>query len=292
MTNPSIKESAVIWRAQGLPGLELLKARYVNQTFARHSHEGYALGVIESGALGFDYRGSHVVAPAGAINMAVPDEPHTGEAAVAEGWSYRMFYLETALLKEAASQMEDRPGRAPFFKSGVVHDPRLADVVRRLHQDLEQGHISLLAGQSRLLGLLAAVINRHASEGFPLKNIGREPGPVRRARDYLEACYRENVSLDDLSRAAYLSPFHLIRVFRRETGLTPHAYLNQVRINRGKVLLAQGWTIAAAALETGFVDQSHLTRQFKRLLGVTPGQYRRAAGFPNPQTGPIPCQDS
>ena len=284
MTGDRIRESSIIWRAHGLTGLDLLKATYVTQTFARHSHEGYALGVIESGALGFDYRGSHVVAPAGSINMAVPDEPHTGEAAVEEGWSYRMFYLETELLREAASQMEDRPSQAPFFKSGVVHDPRLAGVVRGLHQDLEQGDLSLLAGQSRLLGLLAAVIRRHASEGYRVKTIGREPGPVKRARDYLEACYRENVSLDDLSQAAYLSPFYLIRVFRRETGLTPHSYLNQVRVNRCKALLAQGWTISAAALETGFVDQSHLTRQFKRHLGITPGQYRRAVGSSKPSS--------
>jgi AraC-like DNA-binding protein len=85
----------------------------------------------------------------------------------------------------------------------------------------------------------------------------------------------EIVSLERLADLAGLSPFHLTRIFRREVGLPPHVYLKQVRVFKARQLLDQGLAIAEAAAEAGFTDQSHLSRQFKKLLGITPGQYRR-----------------
>jgi AraC-like DNA-binding protein len=93
-------------------------------------------------------------------------------------------------------------------------------------------------------------------------------------REYLEAQYTENISLDAIARIANLSPFYLIRTFRKCTGLPPHEYLTQIRIARAKTLLAQGNAISQVADNTGFADQSHLTRYFKRIVGVTPGQYQ------------------
>ncbi|NEQ23209.1 MAG: helix-turn-helix transcriptional regulator, partial [Microcoleus sp. SIO2G3] len=127
---------------------------------------------------------------------------------------------------------------------------------------------------SRLLWTLAQLITRHADSGCKFKSIGNESQPVKRVRDYLEANYTENVTLEQLSAVANLSPFYLLRTFRKQVGLPPHGYLNQVRLVRAKSLLAQGCQIAQVAHETGFTDQSHLTRHFKRMVGVTPGQYQ------------------
>jgi AraC-like DNA-binding protein len=99
---------------------------------------------------------------------------------------------------------------------------------------------------------------------------------VRRVRDYLAAHLAENVTLDQLAAVTDLSAFHLLRVFRAAVGLPPHAYLTQLRIAHAKRRLAQSQGVAQVAAETGFVDQSHLTKQFKRLVGVTPGQYATA----------------
>ncbi|MFM2303350.1 MAG: hypothetical protein RLZZ135_759, partial [Cyanobacteriota bacterium] len=63
----------------------------------------------------------------------------------------------------------------------------------------------------------------------------------------------------------------LNRVFSQEVGVPPHAFLNQVRVWRAKAQLAKGIAISQVAVETGFYDQAHLTRHFKRLLGYTPG---------------------
>ncbi|MEW5961668.1 MAG: AraC family transcriptional regulator, partial [Chloroflexota bacterium] len=143
-----------------------------------------------------------------------------------------------------------------------------------LHRLLEHSHTPRLEQESRFLEALAQMIVRHADDRPRLRPVGREHESVKRARDYIETHYADDVSLDRLAGVAYLSPFHLIRVFSHEVGIPPHTYLTQVRVQRAKSLLTQGWPIARVAAETGFVDQSHLSRHFKRNIGVTPGQYR------------------
>ena len=276
MNTNRIGDTTKLWKVSTSFGkILLMRARYVNQNFARHSHEDFPLGVIEEGALGFDYRGEHLVAPQGTINLANPGEAHTGKAAVKSGWTYRMFYFELDFMRKIASEVAGKPVDIPFFHSGILDDSDLAGKLRLLHQTLEQPDISGLEAESLLLGTLTDLIQRHSDNPPPVQAASEAHQAVRRARDYLESAYAENITLDELANVAYLSPFHLSRVFLDDTGLPPHAYLTQVRIMRAKELLAQGWRISDVAHELGFVDQSHFHRRFKAIVGMTPGQFRR-----------------
>ncbi len=273
MKTAPFHEKTKLWRVPDLTGLELMHATYLTHSFARHSHEGFAVGVIEQGALAFDYRGQSLIASPGMINLANPDEAHTGRAAAETGWTYRMFYLDAELLRKAASEIAGRPENIPFFQAGVLHDHDLACMIRQLHFSLEKGEASRLEQESRLLRMLVCLILRHADAPPILRATGREQGAVKRAKDYIQAYFDENISVEQIARAAYLSPFHFIRVFHKETGLTPHAYLTQLRIRQARALLSRGCPVAAVAYQTGFADQSHLTRHFKRIVGIPPGQY-------------------
>jgi AraC-like DNA-binding protein len=255
--------------------VRLLRATYVRQSFARHMHEDFPIGVIERGALGFAYRGEQVVASAGSINLANPGEPHTGQAAVETGWTYRMFYVDLELLRYVASEIVGKSRDIPFFQPGVLEDPELARQIHGLHVHLEYDDVTRLEQESRLFDLLTQVIVRHADDHPVLRSAGQEHQAVTRAREYLDAHYADNVTLADLARVAYLSPYHLSRVFTDEVGLPPHAYLTQIRINHAKHLLACDWPITEVTFEVGLVDQSHLNRRFKRIVGMTPGQYRK-----------------
>lgn len=259
---------------QPLPGVTLLSARYRRRRFRRHTHDGYALGVIDAGALGYAYRGAHVVAPAGAVNLVVPGEPHDGHAVAEEGWRYRMFYFEPQVLADVAAQMADGPRDLPWFPAGVVHDSVLADLVGRTHRCLSDPASSGVARESALLGLLSAFIRRHADDPPPEKAAVSAAGPLSRARDYIHDHSDDAVSLSDLARTAGLSPYHLIRAFRRAFGLTPHAYLVQTRVAAARGRIDAGVPLAEAALASGFADQSHLTRHFGRIVGLSPGAYR------------------
>jgi AraC-like DNA-binding protein len=99
-------------------------------------------------------------------------------------------------------------------------------------------------------------------------------GKANELRRLIEARQRERITLRELGRALGLSPFQVLRLFRRHHGVTPHQYLVRLRVAEASRLLRHGEPIAAVAAEVGFADQSHMARHFKRLLGVTPSHYR------------------
>lgn len=272
MTDISLQEQVKFWCDPALNNLELLRATYVTHSFSRHTHEGFAIGVIVGGAEAFTYQGSVHVAPTGSIVVIHPGEVHTGHAAIKSGWSYRMLYPDASLLQRAASEVAGETRQMPYFSTPVIQDKQLAACMSHLHMALETSN-DRLERESRFQWILAQLVTRHASERLVFRSVGREHRSVKRIQEYLAAHFTDNISLEQLAAIAELSPFHLIRVFRRQVGLPPHAYRIQVRVQRAKTLLALGLPIAQVALETGFVDQSHLTNHFKRIVGVTPGQY-------------------
>lgn len=271
-TQPT-QERVKFWHAYELGKLELLHATYITHTFARHIHDGFAIGIIEQGAEGFYYRGADHIAPAGSIVVINPGEVHTGQAATDAGWTYRMLYPAVPLVQKAMVEATGRFTDIPDFAEPVIQDDHLRQLIRQLHLILENPVTTALERESHFVSTLVQLINRHATHAPNLRPAGREHGAVRRVREYLDAHYAENILLDQLAVIANLSPFHLLRAFRTEIGLPPHAYLTQVRVERAKALLVQGWPMAQVAFETGFADQSHLTKRFKGIVGVAPGQY-------------------
>lgn len=256
-----------------LDGLELLHGTYVAHSFSKHTHDGYAFGVIERGALKFSYRGEKWLAPPGYINLVIPGEAHDGHAGSDMGWTYRMFYLKPSLLERANFEIAGKPKERPFFKKGVLRDDYLAGMILGLHRMLEKPGALLLEQETHLLNLLTEFIQRHADDRTALRSCGRENQAVNQARRYIEDNYTKDISIKELSRRCHLSPYYLIRVFRENMGIPPHAYLKQVRISRAKQLFSQGLSVLEVAYETGFADQSHFTRHFKQITGLTPGKY-------------------
>ena len=274
--DPQASEQVHICSLAEIPGLQLMRANYRTQAFPRHSHEGFGVGVIEQGALGFYYRGEHLVALAGRINTVNPDEVHTGQAATPGGWTYRMFYFSAGLLQQLADDIAGRPGDLPFFTAGVIEDPSLATLIRHVHVQLDDAQVVRLEKETLLLQMFARLISHHTYNPQPSGKAGTEHAAVRRVIDYLDSHFDEDLSIDTLAGIACLSPYHFIRTFSGQTGLTPHAWLMQLRARKAKELLGRGLPIADVAAQTGFADQSHLSRSFKRFLGYTPGQYRNS----------------
>ena len=266
------QEKTKFWCDRDLGNLELLRATYVSHTFSRHTHEGYAIGVVEAGIEGFRYQGANHIAPPSSIPIIHPGEVHTGHAVTESGWTYRMFYPEAHILQKAASEVADCFQPLPYFPTAVIQDTQLAAQLRYLHICIENS-ASKLEKESLLIWTFAQLISKYAQAPPPIKPISPEIFAVKLTQEYLKANYAENISLEQLSNLVNLKPLRLLRVFRKALGLPPHAYLVQVRITEAKKLLAKGMPIADAAIETGFNDQSHLHRHFKRHVGVTPGKY-------------------
>ncbi|MEM8532089.1 MAG: AraC family transcriptional regulator [Chloroflexota bacterium] len=274
MKSRNSSTQTTLWHIPKLGALELLRGQHLTQSFPRHTHERYAIGVIEQGALGFFYRGENVVAAPGNINLCIPGEVHTGHPVIEEGWSYRMFYFDTSILEQVACEVADRPRHLPFFRAGVIADIAVAQQLHYVHRQFENANTPLIEQETLLLDILAQFIRRHADDPPPEHRIGQEPDAITQLKRYIEAHYAEEITLNHLSQLTQLSRYHLVRVFREAVGIPPHAYLRQVRIKHAKAMLAAGQPIANVAIATGFTDQSHLTRRFKQLWGFTPGQYR------------------
>jgi transcriptional regulator GlxA family with amidase domain len=124
-----------------------------------------------------------------------------------------------------------------------------------------------------LVSFFAALMRHSTKAPLSTPSRGREDAGVRRAQDFLNANYNQEVLLSNLASLANLSPYHFHRVFTRQTGLPPHAYQVQLRVARARDLLRKRLPIAHVAAITGFADQSHFTRHFKRLVGITPALY-------------------
>ncbi|ASU83439.1 AraC family transcriptional regulator [Nocardiopsis gilva YIM 90087] len=264
-------ERARFWRHPGLPGIDLLKAHYVRHSFNRHTHDTYAIGVIEDGIEEFAYRGATHRVGRGDLVVVEPEEVHTGHAGTPEGWRYRMLYPEVDVVAQAARDlgMPDVPG----FGASGTGDPASGGLMRTAHRAAEHG--DRLSASTLMRQALHHLLSRHA------RARPADPGPqgpdraVAEARDLLHARLADPPSLDELAAAVDVSPFALLRAFRAAHGLPPHAYLNNLRVLRARRLLAAGMRPAAVAGELGFADQPHLTRHFKRQLGVTPGSFRQ-----------------
>ncbi len=261
---------------EDLGGLELIEAVHRHPHFARHAHATYALGVVRWGANRFRYRGAFHTAGAGALCTVTPDEAHAVEPAGDEGFAYLCLYPPVELMRLAAESVGGRRLTRTLALPPVIEDAEAAQLICALFE-AEAAGAPRLAREAQLLALLARVVVRHATAPVVPGTKAPPTTALARARDYLAAHYSENVSLTRLATTAGLDPFALLRGFSRAYGLPPHSWLLQERVRRAQVLLRTGLSPAEVAAEVGFTDQSHLTRHFKRILGITPGRYRRAA---------------
>jgi AraC-like DNA-binding protein len=263
------------WRERRFDDLECLKARFSRHSYAPHAHDTFAIGVIVAGAEAFHYRGVRHVAPAGSLVAVNPDELHDGRPE-GESFAYRMLYPSIELVQRIADELGERPAGFPAFSRPVMDDPDVAARLSEAHA-LMEAQVGCLAVDEALTAALTLMVCRHSASDTRGRRLGREAAPIRRARQHADESYMQDLTLDDLAATAGLSRFYFLRAFRREVGVTPHAYLTGRRIAAAKVLLDGDVPLSEVALACGFYDQSHFTRSFKGCTGVTPGQYRRGS---------------
>lgn len=254
------------WRHPAVAGVDLMRARFVRHGFARHTHATFALGVVRDGVSDLWSGGVRHVIPAGGIVLLNPEEVHTGGPVDDVGWAYRVFYPSVDVVAAATGC------RNPWFTRAIVDDPAAAAVMGRAHLAAESA--DRLASETLLTTALSLLWRGYGGGQRVVAPAGgaRE---VARARDILHARMVDPPSLGELADLVGTSRFALLRAFRARYGLPPHAYLNQLRVRHARVLLDDGVPAAAVAVAVGFADQSHLSRHFRRLVGVSPGRYQR-----------------
>ncbi len=251
---------------QGIEAFALISDR----AFPRHAHDNFGVGVLQAGAHRSWSGVGPVEAVAGDVITVNPGEMHDGGPVQGAVRSWRMLYLEPGIMARAVP--EDLHGEAEIVRP-VLHDPHLSNRFGQTFACLTDMVPDALAVEESVLRMLALLLTRYG--GRPLIITGPPPHVSLALRRLTEAP-EQPATLAELAALSGVSRFQLLRGFARAVGLTPHAYLLQQRVRLARRLLAAGRRPVEAATEAGFADQSHLTRAFRRQLGITPARYRAA----------------
>lgn len=250
----------------------LLHAHYVQHAYPRHSHDYYVISLIERGRQSFAHNGTKFTTPPGGVILINPGAVHTGEAVDKKGFELRSMYPTISHMEMAIYELTGRNQPLPFFTDVRVDHPWVTRSILSLHKALLLDSATLEV-ESRFIWILTQLVKRYADTPVTEKKLGNENKTVEKARNYIEDNFDQGISLNSLAQHVALSPYYFLRAFCAEVGMPPHAYLESVRIRRAQGLIRAGKSLAEIAIEVGFSSQSHMTRSFKKIIGVTPGQY-------------------
>jgi AraC-like DNA-binding protein len=263
-----------ITSARPAAGVELFRAWLVGEAYDRHRHDTYAIGLTDAGVQVFDYRGAARASTPGKVVVLHPDEAHDGRAGTPAGFSYRIVYVEPAVLGEALRAVRGRAQPLPFVRDPVSRSPALARAV----SEAFAGPLNVLAADAVVVALAEGLLGA-ARESTLAAGRCVDGRAVQRARELLDAAPERAVTSQELEAATGLSRYDLARQFRIALGTSPHRYLVLRRLDLARARLRTSERLAEIAAEAGFADQPHFTRAFRSAFGLTPGRYRTLLGY-------------
>ncbi|WP_435205613.1 AraC family transcriptional regulator [Micromonospora sp. bgisy143] len=255
------------WRPAVAGVAEVFHAHFVDHAYPRHVHDVWTLLIVDDGAVRFDLDRHRHGALRTSVTLLPPYVPHDGRSATASGFRKRVLYLDTsALAPDLIGRAVDEPDLA---------DPLLRDRIHHLH------HVLAAPGEEfEAESRLALILDRlrvRLHERTSASAVPAGSGLADRLRELLDARTVDGVTLREAAELLHAHPTHLVRAFTRAHGLPPHSYLTGRRVELARRLLLAGQRPAEAATAAGFFDQAHLTRHFRRFLGVTPSRYPAAS---------------
>lgn len=264
----AMKTAAFRVRKCAKPGVHTVEARST-RSFPRHTHDQFGIGVIRAGAQRSMSGRGIVEAGPGMVITVNPGEVHDGMPIGDAGRSWAMLYFDPAVLQDVADGLERTHGAFEFHRP-VVESGDLAGRVNRLFAAMTDGDGDGLEAEELALMLVEWLLPSAKPDA------GHGVSPVGHAKRLIDDAPAEPISLAILAGLSGVSRFQFLRSFARTTGLTPHAYMLQKRVDLARRLIAKGMPLAETSAESGFFDQSHMTRNFTRILGITPGAYAAA----------------
>lgn len=264
------------WRSPALPFVESRRASDSAACYALHSHSTLSIGAVDDGESVFSRNGQRQKLVRGDVVLIPTGEVHSCNPADDGRWSYQMLYLDPAWIGGVIGEMG-------AFDAMVLNrlPPDIAP--RRVHERLTRLNeciFSAATDEDKEAALLVFVGDLFA-EGCLRRKAWtgeRDSARLRAVQALIAERCAESLSLDLLAGEAGMSRYHFVRAFDRMVGMTPHAWQLDQRIERARGLLDQGMSLADAALQLGFADQSHFQRAFKQRVAATPGEYRLVVG--------------
>lgn len=261
------------WRDPAMPFAESRRACQSRACYRPHHHPTFSIGAVDAGQSVFSgaeagpvslFPGTLVFVPAARVHAC---NPLPGKA-----WSYQMLHLDADWLRGVR---QEYAGTGPMAPEPVciITDQEAYGRFCRMNALLFSG----AEGCDKEAALIEFIGDFDTGSGLCMAAPGipsRLAGQIRPALECLRAAPSSSFSLEELARLTAMSRYQMIRAFRAVTGMTPHAWQLNLRINLARDRLRDGQAISAVAQHLGFADQAHFQRVFKAHVGVTPGRYR------------------
>jgi AraC-like DNA-binding protein len=260
-------------------GIEFFSACLAGEAYQKHRHDTYAIGVTDSGVQVFDYRGSVHTSTPGQVVALYPDEVHDGRAGTADGFGYRILYVEPALLTDAIRALRGKPYPLPFVSEAVSTNATLSEAIEAAFR----APLEPLAIDNLVVSLAQGLMAGERGSTRPPVSRRVDVQAVERARQFLDAHRTRVVHSTELEAVTGLTRYDLCRQFRLMLGTSPHRYLLMRRLELARDRIHRKRPLAEVACDSGFADQAHFTRVFKSAFGLTPTRYRAL------RTGPAPA---
>jgi AraC-like DNA-binding protein len=271
-----------VWKPHGFDGLEVEIFNRMPAFELVRLVTDYEITAHIGGSGQIQYRKENVTSQGSWANPRLfvqsPGELTTGSASQGDELSVWTLMMHPDLMNSIMCDRLDAAPQTVAFPKTTLDDSSLNHSLALATRDAVHSFdlpTSRLERDSLLTRLVLATVEHCNDSRLPFKRLSIEPKAVRLIKDFLRGQFAGDVSLEDLARMVRLNKFHLLQVFKREVGISPHVYQTSLRIKQAKELLSQGLPISQVAYDVGFVDQSHLNRQFKKYVLVTPGQFQQ-----------------
>jgi AraC-like DNA-binding protein len=257
-------------------GVELFRAWFAGEAYEPHRHDTYAVSLTDRGVQVFDYRGAKRVSRPGQVAVLYPDERHDGRAGTADGFGYRIVYVEPSHLAAAVRALYGRPAPLPFVRDAVVTDVALSETLRAAFR----APLDSLAVDRLVVDLAEGLVAAAHGGRLPPFTRAVDARAIERAREFLDAERTRVVRSTELEAVSGLTRYELARQFKVSLGTSPYRYLLMRRLDFARERIDAARPLADVAYEAGFADQAHFTRVFKSAFGLTPGRYRALRANP------------
>lgn len=251
-----------------LPYVEL---RYSNSNmhYKKHFHDTFSLGVNKKGASIYHNKGNSYELKENMLSIINPNVVHSCNSTKDVLNVYYMMYLNTNWCKEIQNIIDDKVEEFVNIPVDIIEDENIYNEYINLCEFVfSDNHI--LDKEDAIIDFFIKFFSLFLNKN---ENILVDK-KFEEIISHLEKNYKENISIDELSKIFELNPFYIIRLFKSKINLTPHAYLLNLKINKAKELLKKDYSIVDTALECGFFDQSHFHKNFLKIVACTPNEYK------------------
>lgn len=251
--------------------IEAFRFKGIMQKFPNHFHEHYVIGFIEKGQRYLSCKNKEYTTSTGDLLLFNPFDSHTCEQIDDKVLDYRCINIKPEIMKKTVFEITGK-NYLPKFNQPVIFRSELVPLLQELHYIIMEEELDFKK-EELFFFLIEQLIEEHTEPNLQ-SNLENTNIEIQAVCDYLENNYAEHIVLDELSTIAGMNKYSLLRNFTKLKGITPYRYLENIRVNKAKKLLEKGVEPIDAAIQTGFVDQSHFTNFFKNFIGLTPKQYQ------------------